>query len=410
MRSYGLHALVAAAVAVLTAGCAMLSAQSVQEAGSHNAPPASTNSGDVWQMQSSGTKAGLRGIDSVDGTVAWASGSGGTVLRTTDGEHWETCEPPHDISDWATLDFRGIQAWDSATAIVMASGPGKKSRLYKTVDACATWELLFDNPDSPNGFFDSFWLNTLYGQGMLLGDPVKGSFAVFTTDDGGKTWNRDRSREISTDGRVLDAFAASNSSIARSDATYLRGFVTGGKGGAVLFRRWGGSLLKHRLQMKPPRLVDSGWSQVDLPLAGGSEGAGAFSLGYRVAESPSTEFFLRGGGGGYMNIWRFVAVGGDYTQPNKAVGTAAWCSDGEHWTASTTPPHGYRSSVEWSGSLTAWIAAGTNGSDISRDDGRSWRPLDHGNWNALSLPFIVGPNGRIAKLNPTALSPDSSTH
>ena len=35
----------------------------------------------VWQMQDSGSTASLRGIDSVDGTVAWASGSGGTVLR-----------------------------------------------------------------------------------------------------------------------------------------------------------------------------------------------------------------------------------------------------------------------------------------------------------------------------------------
>ncbi len=43
----------------------------------------------VWQMQESGTTAGLRGIDSVDGTVAWASGTNGTVLRTIDGgAHW----------------------------------------------------------------------------------------------------------------------------------------------------------------------------------------------------------------------------------------------------------------------------------------------------------------------------------
>ena len=39
----------------------------------------------AWQMQESGTTASLRGIDSVDGKIAWASGSGGTVLRTIDG-------------------------------------------------------------------------------------------------------------------------------------------------------------------------------------------------------------------------------------------------------------------------------------------------------------------------------------
>ena len=43
------------------------------------------------------------------------------------------------------------------------------------------------------------------------------------------------------------------------------------------------------------------------------------------------------------------------------------------------------------------------GSDISRDDGRTWQSLDDGNWNALSLPFVVGPNGRIGRLNAGAL-------
>ncbi len=38
----------------------------------------------VWVMQASGTTAGLRGIDSVDGTVVWAGGAGGTVPHTTD--------------------------------------------------------------------------------------------------------------------------------------------------------------------------------------------------------------------------------------------------------------------------------------------------------------------------------------
>jgi hypothetical protein len=103
---------------------------------------------------------------------------------------------------------------------------------------------------------------------------------------------------------------------------------------------------------------------------------------------------------------RFVVVGGDYTKPDESADTAAWSSDGgEHWTASTIPPHGYRSTVQWSEALKAWVTAGTNGSDISRDDGRTWQTLDSGNWNALSLPFIVGPNGRIARLNPFVILP-----
>jgi hypothetical protein len=97
-------------------------------------------------------------------------------------------------------------------------------------------------------------------------------------------------------------------------------------------------------------------------------------------------------------------VGGDYTKPGDSAGTAAWSSDGGWtWTAATRPPHGYRSAVAWSVEQKLWIAAGTNGSDLSRDDGRTWQPLDDGNWNALSLPFAVGPNGRIARLETKAL-------
>jgi hypothetical protein len=57
---------------------------------------------------------------------------------------------------------------------------------------------------------------------------------------------------------------------------------------------------------------------------------------------------------------------------------------------------------------------GPNGTDISTDDGKNWRavrpdPALHEaadadrDWNALSLPFVVGPHGRIGKLNAKAL-------
>ena len=41
---------------------------------------------------------------------------------------------------------------------------------------------------------------------------------------------------------------------------------------------------------------------------------------------------------------------------------------------------------------------GPNGTDISTDDGRYWC------WNALSLPLVVGPHGRIGKLRTDALT------
>jgi hypothetical protein len=101
----------------------------------------------------------------------------------------------------------------------------------------------------------------------------------------------------------------------------------------------------------------------------------------------------------FRDLQHGVAVGGDYKKPNSPAGTAAWTADGgRHWTAAQQPPHGYRSAVAWNAAQKEWIAAGTNGTDISKDDGESWQRFDDGNWNALALPFIVGPKGRIGRL------------
>jgi photosystem II stability/assembly factor-like uncharacterized protein len=110
----------------------------------------------------------LRGIDSVGKGIAWASGTNGTVLRTEDGGYlWQKCTVPPGAEK---LDFRGIQAFDENTAIVMSSGKGDLSRLYKTTDGCQSWKLVFTNPDK-DGFWDALeFLDAKHG--YLLGDPV----------------------------------------------------------------------------------------------------------------------------------------------------------------------------------------------------------------------------------------------
>jgi hypothetical protein len=367
------------------------------------AVPSRTEQSGPWRIQQSGTTAGLRGIDSVDELVVWASGAEGTVLRTTDGgAHWIRCTVPDAAKDGAALDFRGIQATDSRTAIVMASGPGAKSRLYRTTDGCKTWRLLFANPDAPQGFFDAFWMNG--SRGIVLGDPVREQFAVFLTKNNGKTWERDLHGGLALRGRALAAFAASNTTIARGNELFVRAFATGGTGGSFFFirpfapqeERQG--LLDKLIWKGPP------WKSSPIPVGWGSDSSGTFSVAYRypVTIGACAEC-------NFNDNSRFVAVGGDYLKPNQAERNAAWSSDGGWtWTTAANPPHGYRSAVEWSDALQAWITVGTNGSDLSRDDGRTWRPLDDGNWNALSLPFVVGPLGRIGRLEAKALRRDQS--
>ena len=327
-----------------------------------------------WEMQDSHTTSNLRGIHAVNASVAWASGADGTILRTQDGGvHWQKCAVP---PDGDKLDFRGIWAWDANTALVMSAGPGEQSRVYRTSDGCAHWMEDVRNTDK-DGFWDAmvFQPESSGGYrdqpGVLIGDPVGGRFFTMTT--AGAKWSIDKNACVAREGE--SAFAASNSSVVVFGAgKYILG--TGGKSGP-------------RALLSPVLSGTDGCLGVAVPVASGNDSSGVFSLAFRDAQHG-------------------VAVGGDYKKPDESPGTAAWTSDGgRHWTAASSLPHGYRSTVAWRPSAKAWVAAGTNGSDISMDDGHTWQPLDAGNWNALSLPYVVGPKGRIGKLRPDAIKQKS---
>jgi photosystem II stability/assembly factor-like uncharacterized protein len=360
-----------------------------------------------WVMQSSGTDASFRGIHAVGGGIVWASGTNGTVLRTEDsGYMWQSCSMPPGAKK---LDFRGIWAWDENDAIVMSSGPGDQSRLYKTTDGCSHWTLLFTNPDK-DGFYDAL-LFLDRKNGFVLGDPTKvgryaplgvkaGIISIRATSNGGLRWapivDANIYRVNPKPGTSLIPlpdeafFAASNSS-----ATIYGDWLWIGTSKARVMRKkicWNGAPMgffpagiiggqTDSISGQYPITSWTDFESANAPLAHGNSAAGIFSLAFRDEQHG-------------------MAVGGDYQKPNDSTGTAAWTADGgQHWTAATRPPHGYRSAVAWDAEAKAWIAAGPNGSDISFDDGKTWTPLDNGNWNAISLPWIVGPKGRIAKLD-----------
>jgi photosystem II stability/assembly factor-like uncharacterized protein len=153
----------------------------------------------------------------------WASGSGGTVLRSEDsGYEWQQCATPPEASK---LDFRGVWAWDAQTALLLSSGPGDQSRLYRTTDGCTSWKLLVTNPDAASGSkFPGFWDGILFldpRHGLIYGDPAISAtrtrsvgelaFGLLVTHDGGNTWTPgDPPQPLPAE----SLFAASNSAMA----------------------------------------------------------------------------------------------------------------------------------------------------------------------------------------------------
>jgi photosystem II stability/assembly factor-like uncharacterized protein len=364
-----------------------------------------------WTLQTSNTTADLRGIHSLGDGVAWASGTNGTVLHTTDnGAHWLLCTVPPGAEK---LDFRGIQAFDANTAIVMSSGKGDLSRLYKTTDGCQTWKLILTNPE-PEGFWDTIHFGSPEA-GELLGDPVDGIFAYYEVYPGGPVpiqWKAPYTRydRMNLEANGRGAFAASNSSLAVKppgrplkciSSTMWIG--TSGPNGAKIFRQEVDATEgKPNANKKPPHGfpfcsddISMRWLSADVPISGATSTAGVFSIAA-------------------ISDLVVVAVGGDYQKLDDPTHTAAFTiNGGKTWQAAVTTPHGYRSAVAYDATTKTWITVGPNGTDISTDDGRNWRALKPGlgdapdadqHWNALSLPFVVGPHGHIGLLNPTALT------
>lgn len=302
--------------------------------------------------------ASLRGLCRVDETLAWASGSAATVLRSLDaGRTWQALPPP---ADAAGLDFRDVEAWSAESAIVLAAGSGSASGLWLTENAGRAWIKLLDCT-APEGFFDgmAFWDRH---SGLLVGDPVAGALMILRTTDGGRSWTPAQVMPATRPGEF--AFAASGTSVCVQPSG-LAWIATGGAGAARVWRSEDGGKI---------------WQAVDAPLFQNLESAGIFSIAFADAR-------------------RGVIVGGDYLRPEARERTAAWTEDGGmSWTLSDVPPGGYRSCVSLAPDGQRWVCTGPQGTDVSADGGRTWQPLAPG-FHAVQGAFAAGSAGRAGRLS-----------
>jgi photosystem II stability/assembly factor-like uncharacterized protein len=316
-----------------------------------------------WADQSSGTGARLRGLAAVSAEVAWASGSQGTILRTTDGGRtWVRRLVPGAEG----LDFRDIEAFDEGTAVALSVGPGDRSRIYRTEDGGESWTIRHNNPDA-DGFLDAlaFWDRN---HGLALGDPVGDRFVVLTTEDGGSTWRRIEGEGMPPALPHEGAFAASGTCLS------VRGerLAWFGTGAGRVFRSddWGRT-----------------WKAHPTPIAAGNGSSGIFSLVFWDPEHG-------------------VAVGGDFKQPSKAGAVAALTSDGgKTWRLPGGPqPEGYRSAIALVSGPPGprLLAVGPGGTSLSADAGASWAETSQRGFHAVAASgrftgWAVGENGSVAR-------------
>ena len=143
----------------------------------------------AWHDVATGTTAHFRGLAALSANKAWVAGytaTGGVVFRTLDrGATWQDVSPAGTPS---TLQFRDIEAFDANHAVVMSSGTGPDSSIYRTADGGQTWTLVFQNTE-PNAFYDCM---TFFNRkvGLAVSDPPDGlKFRIIKTTDGGRTWN-----------------------------------------------------------------------------------------------------------------------------------------------------------------------------------------------------------------------------
>ncbi len=330
--------------------------------------------GAEWAQQVSGSHARLRGVIAVGDRVCWATGAGGTVLRTTDGgASWKSLNAP----DGRTADFRDVHAFSDRTALILSVGAGELSRIYKTTDGGATWATSFQNHD-PRGFLDAiaFWDE---GHGIAQGDPVDGRFQILTTDDGGMSWHPVPLSAMPPALEGEGAFAASGTCLV-VQGDHNAWFCTGGAKLARVFRS-----------------TDRGqsWSVAETPVAAGTSSSGLFSLAFRDAEHG-------------------VVVGGDYKRTETGGRVIARTEDGgSTWKLPRGPgPGAFRSAVSYvpGASTSTLVAVGPSGADISNDDGETWKPLPGPGFHAVSFApegagWAVGEAGRIGRFHDQSMRP-----
>lgn len=314
------------------------------------------------EILTSGTATSLRGLSVVNDNVVWVSGSKGKVGRTNNGgKNWNWFT----VKGFEKTEFRDIEAFDASTAIIMSIA--EPAYILKTTDGGESWKQVYTNK-TKGMFLDAMdFVGSEYG--IVVGDPVNNKVFLAETYNGGETWqeltNNDQ-RFIADSGEAFFASSGTNIRLMIDKNFYI---VSGG--------------LKSRLITKT--------SMTDLPVLQGKESTGANSI----------DVYDNGNGKGSK---RLIVAGGDFSKDSSTEKNCFYSNDGgKTWKAPKTPPHGYRSCVEFLSEKDV-LTCGLNGVDYSSNGGKEWKWVSKESFHVCRIAktgkniYLAGNNGKVGKL------------
>lgn len=304
------------------------------------------------------TNTSIRGVSVVSDSVAWVSGSNGSVGRTINGgKDWKWTKP----KGYEKLDFRDIEAFDDNNAVIVNAG--SPAYILRTADGGKNWTESYKNLDSAI-FLDGmdFWDEK---NGIIFGDPIQNKMQVLVTSDGGTSW-KDMSATFNLEMAPKEAaFAASGTTIKT---------LPGGK----VWIATGGN----RSSIYTSDNYGLVWKRYDCPILQGKSSTGVFSIDF-------------------YDLNRGIAVGGDYEKDKENTNNILLTNDGgKSWSKPSRPVFGYRSGVIWYDAKNC-IATGTSGTDVSKDGGQNWYHISEESFNTVkkakkgNLVLLAGNKGLI---------------
>lgn len=130
-----------------------------------------TDGGETWQSQSSGTTESLWAVDFADTSTGTAVGNEGTILRTTDGgATWGS------QSSGTTVSLRAVALSDTRTGTVV----GREGTILRTTDGGGTWQSQSSGTTDQLLDVELIDVNTA--------TVVGGNGTILRTTNGGETW------------------------------------------------------------------------------------------------------------------------------------------------------------------------------------------------------------------------------